>query len=133
MNHNYSMKKIILLTLISLPAFADVYQVPGNVQVWTSGTRQYMQATMNVRFNTALAGAPYMLANGSVNSSVTFAGRDSNYVYFSCSVSTSSPFYAAAVDAKNNLTNGGRLYIYKQVGSSDCESFSLGNYSYYQF
>lgn len=133
MNKKYGLEIIFLLMIVPSLTFADVYHVQGNVQVWTSGTRQYMQAEMSVRFNTAVSGAPYVLVNGSANSAVSFAGRNSNYVYFSCSVGTSSPLYAAAVDAKNNLTNGGRLYIYKQVGSNECESFSLGNYSYYQF
>jgi hypothetical protein len=103
----------------------------GNVQVFESGTRQYMQANMSVRHNTTAAGSPYVLINGYANSSVTFAGRDGNNTYFSCYVPTTSPLYTAAVDAKNNFNNGARLYIYKQLNSSECESFSLGNYSYF--
>lgn len=122
---------IAALLLTTFEASAAGLSYDGIVQVYESGTRQYMQANMNVRHNTSIAGSPYVLINGYAGSSVTFAGRDSENEYFSCYVSTSSPLYTEAVDAKNNFNNGARLYIYKQQSSSDCEGFSLGNYSYY--
>jgi hypothetical protein len=120
---------ILLLSAGSASAAGLSYS--GSVQVFESGTRQYMQANMSVRHNTTAAGSPYVLINGYANSSISFAGRDGDNTYFSCYVPTTSPLHAAAVDAKNNFNNGSRLYIYKQTSSSECENFSLGNYSYY--
>lgn len=122
---------IAALLLTTFEASAAGLSYDGNVQVYESGTRQYMQANMSVRHNTTIAGNPYVLINGYAGSSVTFAGRDSANEYFSCYVTSSSPLYAEAIDAKNNFNNGARLYIYKQQDSSNCEGFSLGNYSYY--
>ena len=121
------MKKTMLTTIATLAicssstVFAAGLSYSGQVDVFTSGTRQYMQANMSVRHNTSVAGSPY----------VSFAGRDSAGEYFSCYVLTTSPLYDAAVAIKNNFTNGGRLYIYKQTSSNECENLSLGNYSYY--
>ena len=89
-----------------------------------------MHASMSVRHNTSASGTPYVLANGYVNRPVSFAGRDSDNEYFSCYVLTSSSLYAAAVEVKNNFNNGGKLEIFKQQNSGQCEKFSLGNYSY---
>ena len=129
------MKKLLILlnVLIITPglAFAAGFSLDGRVEVFESGTRQYMQANMSVRHNTTIGGSPYVLANGYANSSVTFAGRDADNEYFSCYVPVSSTLHTAAVEVKNNMTNGGRLYIYKQKTSSVCENFSLGNYSHY--
>lgn len=122
---------IAALLLTAFEASAAGYSVRGNVYVTQSGTRQYMHANMSVRHNTTASGSPYALINGYASSSVTFAGRDGDGEYFSCYVPPSSPIYAEAVDAKNNFNNGSRLYIYKQQNSSECENFSLGNYSYY--
>jgi len=122
---------IAALLLTTLQATAAGLSYDGNVYVYVSGTRQYMQANMSVRHNTAASGSPYVLANGYAGGSITFAGRDSEGDYFSCYVPTSSSLYADAVDAKNNLNNGSRLYIYKRESNGECEGFSLGNYSYY--
>lgn len=114
------------------PTMAAGYHLPGNVDVFTSGTRQYMQATMNVRHNGSAAGSPYVLVNGYADSSITIAGRDSSGEYFACYVTPGTPLYAAALDVKNNLSNGSRIYVYKQTNSTACENFSLGQYSYFQ-
>lgn len=125
---------LVASSLLSLTgaAFAAGYHVNGNVDVFESGTRQYMQATMSVRYNTSAAGSPYALVNGYANSSITIAGRDGENQYFSCYVLPTSPLYQAAIDVKNNADNGARIYVYKQIASGECENFSLGHYSYFQ-
>lgn len=123
---------IAIAGVLSSAAMAAGYYVPGSVSIFESGTRQYMQATMNVRYNTSLAGSPYVLVNGYANSSITIAGRDSENKYFSCYVLPTSPLYAAALDVKNNADDGSRIYVYKQTSSGECENFSLGHYSYFQ-
>jgi hypothetical protein len=63
---------------------------------------------------------------------VGFFGRDSSNNFFACYVNTTNPLYAAAVDIKNNLQDGSRLYVTKTASSSECTNVFLGNYSYYQ-
>jgi len=131
MNARQKISLLMASVLGAGTAWSAGYHLSGNVDVFTSGDRQYMQATMNVRYNTTAAGSPYALVNGYANSSITIAGRDSDGTYFSCYVSPASNLYSAALDVKNNLQDGSRLYVYKQTTSSDCENFSLGQYSYF--
>ena len=123
---------VVVAGMLSGAALAAGYHLTGSVSIFESGSRQYMQATMNVRFNTTTAGSPYVLVNGYANSSITIAGRDSENEYFSCYVLPTSPLYAAALDVKNNADDGSRIYVYKQTSSGECENFSLGHYSYFQ-
>ncbi|MFZ5842022.1 MAG: hypothetical protein ACOY3E_03900 [Pseudomonadota bacterium] len=123
---------IAIAGVLSSAAMAAGYYLPGSVSVFESGTRQYMQATMNVRYNTSIAGSPYVLVNGYANSSITIAGRDSENEYFSCYVLPTSPLYAAASAMQSGAGDGSRIYVYKQTSSGECENFSLGHYSYFQ-
>jgi hypothetical protein len=109
--------------------FAAGYHLPGQVSI---AVDSYMQANMSVRWNAAAAGSPYVYATGYAGSSVGFHGRDGSSQYFSCYVSTSNPLYAQAVDIKNNLQDGSRLYVTKNSSSSECTNVFLGNYSYAQ-
>lgn len=110
-------------------AFAAGYHASGNVSIIPDSV---MQANMSVRYNTSAAGSPYVYATGYAGSYVGFFGRDGDNEYFSCYVSTTNPIYQAAVDIKNNLQDGSRLYVTKNAGSSECTNVFLGNYSYYQ-
>jgi hypothetical protein len=123
--------KSILAAGILTPglALAAGYHVNGYVSIVPDSV---MQANMSVRYNTTAAGTPYVYATGYAGSYVGFFGRDSNNQYFSCYVSTTNPIYAAAVDIKNNLQDGSRLYVTKNAGNSECTNVFLGNYSYYQ-
>lgn len=132
MNRTLCLSAVALLAAaLSNSVLAGGYYLTGNVDVFESGTRQYMQATMNVRHNGSAAGSPYVLVNGYANGSVTIAGRDSENQYFSCYVSPGSALYQAAIDVKNNADDGSRIYVYKQIASGECENFSLGHYSYF--
>lgn len=131
------MKKALLITivsglLLSGQSLAAGYSADGRVDVFTSGSNQYIQGNMSVRYNPSATSSSYVLANGYLNSTVSFSGRDDDGDYFYCYVSTSDPNYQAAVDAKNNLTNGGRLYARKVIGGDNsCTLLSVGNYSYF--
>jgi len=118
--------------MLSGAALAAGYHLTGSVSIFESSSRQYMQATMNVCYNTTIAGSPYVLVNGYANSSITIAGRDSENEYFSCYVLPTSPLYATAVAMQTGASDGSRLYVYKQTSSGECENFSLGQYSYFQ-
>lgn len=123
--------KLVLAAGILVPgvAFAAGYHASGNVYVVLDS---YMQANMSVRYNSTAAGTPYAYATGYAGSSVGFHGRDGENEFFSCYVPTTSPIYQAAVDIKNNLQDGSRLYVTKNAGNSECTNVFLGNYSYYQ-
>ena len=121
--------RFIVLSAIILPgaAFSAGYYLSGTVSV----TPTLMDAKMNVRFNGAVAGSPYVYATGYAGSTIAFAGRDSQNEYFYCYVPTTSPIHAAAEDIKNNLKSGSRLYVTKTETSSECTNVFLGNYSYF--
>lgn len=123
--------KSTLAAVVLVPglAFAAGYHASGNVYIVPDSS---MQANMSVRYNTSAAGSPYVYATGYAGSYVGFFGRDGDNEYFSCYVSTTNPIYAAAVDIKNNLQDGSRLYVTKNAGNSECTNVFLGNYSYYQ-
>lgn len=119
----------ILAAGFSLSAAAAGYHVSGNVYI---SPDSYMQGNMSVRYNTSAAGSPYVYATGYAGSHVGFFGRDGDNDYFACYVFPSSPLYQAAVDIKNNLQDGSRLYVTKSADSNECTNVFLGNYSYYQ-
>lgn len=130
---NKSVKSALAaFALIPGVALAAGYHVKGNVDVHTYSTYVMMQANMSVRYNTTAAGSPYVYSAGYAGSTVSFHGRDGEYEYFSCYVYTSSPLYQAAVDIKNNLQDGSRLYVTRDINSNECSNVSLGNYSYFQ-
>lgn len=113
--------------LVSSVTFADgqhyngyVYISPGN----------YMQGTMNVRYNTTVAGNPYIGAEGFNGGSIHFLGRDSDNDYFACYVRPGTSLYAEAVAIRNNLHNGGILYVATADGNA-CSNLYLANYSSY--
>ncbi|HEX5055659.1 MAG TPA: hypothetical protein VFX02_04090 [Gammaproteobacteria bacterium] len=120
----------LIVLAMSVPglALAAGYYASGSVYV---SPNSYMQGTMNVRWNASAPGTPYMYATGYAGSYVGFFGYDGSNS-FSCYVSTTNPIYAQAVDIKNSLTNGGRLYVTKNADSSECTNVFLGNYSYFQ-
>jgi hypothetical protein len=110
--------------------FAAGYHIPGFVYVTPN---QSLYGTMNVRWNKAAPGTPYIIAAGSAaGSSVSFLGYDSDNEFFSCYVSNTSPLYQAAIDIKNSLGDGGLLFVLKNPDSSECTEVSLGNYSFHQ-
>lgn len=98
-----------------------VYIQPGN----------YMQGTMNVRYNATVAGSPYIGAEGYAGGTIHFLGRDNDNEYFACYVSPGSSLYQAAVDIRNNLHDGSVLYAATADGSQ-CSNLYLANYSSYQ-
>lgn len=124
-----------LLVMLALPnaVFAQGYHVTGNVYVTNSTTgTSYVSGAFSNRWNTtASTTTTYIYANGYGNSSVTFYGRDGDGETFSCYVAPASALYAAAVDIKNSLTDGGYLYAAKAPGSSACTSVYLLNASYW--
>lgn len=126
--------KSVLAVSMLIPGmtFAAGYHANGNVDVHTFTSYTMMQGNMSVRYNTTAAGSPYIYATGYAGSTVSFHGRDGDNEYFSCYVNTSSPLYQAAVDIKNSLQDGSRLYVTKDNGSNECSNVFLGNYSYYQ-
>jgi hypothetical protein len=115
--------------LLPVAVYAAGYHLSGQVSIIPDST---MQGNMSVRFNAAAAGSPYIYATGYAGSYVGFFGRDSDNEYFSCYVTTGNPIYAAAVDIKNSLQDGSRLYVTKTAASSECTNVFLGNYSYMQ-
>ena len=128
------MKKIaytIALITLLIPNLlvAAGYHVDGRVDIYETGTMHHMQATMNVRYNTSIGGSPLVYAYGYANSAITIGGRDSDNDTFICYIATSSPLYAAAVDIKNNFTNGGAIRVTREKTSSACASLFHGNYS----
>lgn len=98
-----------------------VYIVPGNL----------MHGSMNVRYNTTIAGSPYIGADGYNGGNINFFGRDSENEYFACYVRPGTSLYQIAVDIRNNLQNGGILYAATADGSQ-CSNLYLANYSSYQ-
>lgn len=126
--------KFVLTVSMLIPgmAFAAGYHLTGYVDVFSYSTYAVMQGNMSVRFNTTAPGSPYIYATGYAGSTVSFHGRDSDNEYFSCYVFTSSPLYQAAVDIKNNLQDGSRLYVTRNLDSNECSNVFLGNYSYMQ-
>ncbi|AJQ96981.1 hypothetical protein [Gynuella sunshinyii] len=116
------------LSLIAGLASASGYHVTGYVNA--SSTSLY--GSMNNRYNTsASTTTTYIGAYGSAGSTVTFFGRDGDGDTFSCYVTTSSTLYDAAIDIKNNLTNGGYLSVSKTATSTACTSVYLLNASYF--
>ncbi|WP_185232842.1 hypothetical protein [Teredinibacter franksiae] len=126
-------QKIALISIALLPTalFAKGLSYNGTVDVWTSGARQYMQGTLDVRFNSTIAGSPYIGANGYAGGTVYFFGRDSAGDYFSCYVLTNDTNYADFAALKNSVKNGSRIYAYKSTSSNTCIDVSVGTYSYY--
>lgn len=125
--------KLVLAVSVLVPGIALAgYHASGNVSVNTYATYVAMQGNMSVRFNPAAANNVYVYATGYAGQTVGFHGRDGDGEYFSCHVPNSSPLYQAAVDIKNNLQDGSRLYVTKDLTSSLCTNVFLGNYSYYQ-
>jgi hypothetical protein len=111
-------------------ATAAGLHVDGIVSVTDNGTSHYMYGHYNVRYNTTIAGAPYMQADAYANGLVYFYGRDLYGTYFSCYVPTSSPLYQGAVDIKNSLGNGSYLLVVRAVPSNECASVFSGQRSY---
>jgi hypothetical protein len=122
-------RPLIVLALFA-PGLASAagYYVPGYVYV---GPNSYLQGNMNVRWNASAATNSYIYATGYAGSYVGFFGYDGTNS-FACYVSTTNPIYAQAVDIKNSLSDGGRLYVTKNSDSSECTNVFLGNYSYAQ-
>lgn len=123
--------KLVLAFSILVPGMAFAAGLHGNGYVFVTPNSS-MQANMSVRYNSTVAGSPYVLATGYAGQTVGFHGLDSDNEYFSCFVYTTSPIYQAAVDIKNNLQDGSRLYVTKTAASNECTNVFLGNYSYYQ-
>lgn len=108
--------------------FAAGYYASGNVYV---SPNSYMQGNMNVRWNASAPGTPYVYATGYAGAYVGFFGYDGTNS-FACYVNPSNPLYPHAVEIKNNLQDGSRLYVTKTADSSECTNVFLGNYSYSQ-
>lgn len=94
----------------------------GYVNVINGATSSYMYGQYNVRYNATIAGAPYISADSFAAGSVYFSGANSAGTYFACYVSTSSPFYQAAVEIKNSLGNGSYLFVARVAASNECIS-----------
>ncbi len=124
------MNRSLMTLMISLIFVSPTLFAGATVSVWKSGSRTYMQAVMTANYNGEDSGSAYVGANGYLGQVAMFFARDSQGDYFSCYVQPSSDLYEQAVDIKNNFTNGGRLYGYREDGSNDCVLLSLGNYSY---
>lgn len=129
------MKKIMLVLAIlgaGIPALAGAtggLYIPGYVYAGSS----YMYGTYNVRYNTTVAGTPYIAAYNTANSSVGFYGYDSSGIYFSCYVPTTSAMFNAATEIKNGAGsgNGTYLYITKNTSTSECTYIYSLHASYY--
>jgi hypothetical protein len=102
----------------------------GYVTVVNDATSSYMYGQYNVRYNTTIAGAPYISADAFVTGAVYFSGANSAGTYFSCYVPTSSPFHQAAVDIKNSLGNGSYLFVARVATSNECASVYSKQASY---
>jgi hypothetical protein len=120
----------LIVTAMFVPGLAQAagYHLSGNVSI---SPNSYMQGNMSVRWNASAPNSPYIYATGYAGSYVGFFGYDGTNS-FSCFVSTTNPLYAQAVDIKNNLQDGSRLYVTKTSSSSECTNVFLGNYSYFQ-
>ncbi len=121
----------VALFLLPSPLFAAGRVLNGVVDVWTSGSRMYLQGSLDVRFNTSISGSPYIGANGYAGDTVYFFGRDNEGDYFSCYVTTSNSKYDDFAALKNSVKNGSRIYVYKSTSSNECQGASVGTYSYF--
>ena len=125
---------IVSLCVLSATFTATLIQAaglhyPGEVRITESGTRQIMLAEMSVRYNDS-ASSSWVQAWGAPPYWVRFDGDDGSNE-FSCYVKSSHQYYKDAIDIQNALSSGGQLFVAKQKNSTNCESFSLSNYSYY--
>jgi hypothetical protein len=128
------MKKILLalLTVASIGMSGLAYAQGMHVTGTVTTTDTSCSGAMNNRYNTAVTtSSTYIYANGFANSSVSFTCHDGDGNTFSCYVPTTSALYSAAVDIKNNLTNGGFLYAAKGTTSTECTAVYLLNGSYW--
>lgn len=121
--------RALIVTAMFVPGLTQAagYHVAGNVSI---SPNSYMQGNMSVRWNPSAPGS-YIYATGYAGSYVGFFGYDGTNS-FSCFVTVSNPLYAQAVDIKNSLQDGSRLYVTKTASSSECTNVFLGNYSYVQ-
>jgi hypothetical protein len=119
---------VVAACLVPCAGFAAGYHLSGQVSITPDSS---MQGNMSVRWNASAATNSYIYATGYAGSYVGFFGYDGTNS-FSCYVSTTNPIYAQAVDIKNNLQDGSRLYVTKNAGNSECTNVFLGNYSYMQ-
>ena len=123
--------KLILALIVFAPILVQAgLSTKGYVKITENRTRATMRATMNVRHNADAPGSPYVQVYGSPGGSITISGRDDK-LSFACNVLTSSPNYEEAVSLKNNFKNGSDLYVVRRTNSTNCESFTLTNRSYY--
>ncbi|GLS24322.1 hypothetical protein [Marinibactrum halimedae] len=128
------MKKLITAGIAAMVmgapiSHADGLHIPGTVNVTPNVS---LSGAMNVRYNTTVAGNPYLYANGYAGSAVNFAGLDSDGDSFICTVSPGNPLYAEAVAIKNNLSSTGFLLVRKPENSNECNQVYLLNGSYWQ-
>jgi hypothetical protein len=122
------MRSLIVMAMFA-PGLAPAAGYYGSGNVYVS-PNSYMQGNMSVRWNASAPGS-YVYATGYAGSYVGFFGWDGTNS-FACWVSTTNPIYTQAVDIKNSLADGSRLYVTKNADSSECTNVFLGNYSYYQ-
>ena len=132
-----SMKNIILLAfgalaLLPLSASAGGAHTPGYVSIDTDATQTSMSGTFNVRYNTDPAvGNAYITAQGN-DGVVIFLAQSNDGIGFICTLYPGDPLFEKAVAVRNNLKNGSRLSVSRDLGTSKCNTPVIQSYSQYQ-
>lgn len=128
-----TLKKIVSTGFIAVGlavagvAHADGYHVPGTVSI---NPDYSMSGAFNVRYNTSVAGDPYIYIQV-IGGTIFFMGRDSQNVKFGCYVSESSPLYATAREIFTGSLNGSYIRLNKNPGEGPCSSIWHERASFY--
>lgn len=117
---------LVAFIMVPLSSLADGSHAPGFVQVTQLfGGSTMMYGQFNVRYNPNVTRG-LVMASYNPGSNIVIAGEDSNSgVGFSCTISTTSPFYAAAEKTVQALGNGSGFSAIKPQTSTECSSFNL--------
>lgn len=129
----YSFILLTVTALVPAASFADPLHLEGNVSVLLNqpgGFDDHAYGQLNVRYSSNTEGQPFIGADGYANSTLYFAARDRQGEELICMLAPGDDLYEAAVNIKNNLTNGSSLSFSKLPGSNKCGYVYSGSYSY---